>query len=119
MDIKRNGGGDGWVIRTDNGLELIFSTESEARKAMARVDTAKAIVAAVKSLSLVTDTAADLEAEYFDAGTFVDDDVAAIGLTAADVASCITLLQQVNNLMTNQVTSLAMYRTTLNKVRRT
>jgi hypothetical protein len=86
---------------------------------MAKVDTAKAIVAAVKSLALVTDTAADLEAEYFDAGEFMDADVAAINITAADVASCITLLQQVSNLMTNQATSLAMYRTTLNKVRRT
>jgi hypothetical protein len=85
---------------------------------MAKIDTAKAIVAAVKSLALVTDTAADLEAEYFDAGTFVDGDVSALGLTAADIASCITLLQQMSNLMTGGATAVAMYRTTLNKVRR-
>lgn len=85
---------------------------------MAKLDTAKAIVRAVQSLSLATDSAADLEAEFFDTGTWSDADVQALGLTAAELASCITLLQQVTALMTGSATSPAVYRTTLNKVRR-
>ena len=83
-----------------------------------KLETARAIVLAVKSLSTAADSASDLEAEYFDAGTFADADVAALGITAAQLASCITLLQQVGKLMTNQAITTAMYRTTLNQVRR-
>lgn len=85
---------------------------------MAKIDTAKAIVSAVKTLTTATDLALDLEAEYFDVGTFIDEDVAALGITASDLASCITLLQQITALMTGQVTSPSMYRSTINKVRR-
>ncbi len=83
-----------------------------------KLETAKAIVKAIQSLAPATDTNQDLVAEYFDAGTFVDADVAALGITAAQLASCITLLEQVGKLMTNQETTEAMYRTTLNAVRR-
>ena len=69
-------------------------------------------------LAPAADMAAGVMAEYFDAGTFEDFDLAALGITAADLAGCITLLEQVNKLMTNQATAAAMYRTTLNKVRR-
>jgi len=62
--------------------------------------------------------AADLEAEYFDAGSWADGDVSALGITAADLASCITLLQQIDALMSGSATSVAAYRATLNKVRR-
>lgn len=106
------------LITDLNGVILNFDSEQEAQQYMAKIDTAKAIVKAVQSLSTATDSAADLEAEYFDAGTWADGDVAALGLTASDIASCITLLQQVEALMTNQATATAMYRSTLNKVRR-
>lgn len=100
------------------GQEYRFDSEGEARQAMAKTATAKAIVNAVQSLATATDSAGDLEAEYFDAGAFSDGDVSALGITASDLAACITLLQQVNKLMTGQATSPAIYRTTLNKVRR-
>ena len=83
---------------------------------MAKIDTAKAIVRAVQSLALATDSASDLVAEYWDAvGTgWIDDDVAPMGITAAQLTACITLLEQVNLLMTNQATTPIMHRTTLN-----
>ena len=83
-----------------------------------KLEMAKAVISAVQSLAFVTDTALDLTAEYFGAGTITDDDVAPLGITAATLASCITLLQQVENLMVGSATSPAIYRTTLNQVRR-
>ncbi len=87
---------------------------------MAKQDTAKAIIKAVQSLATATDSAADLEAEYFDAAGagWVDADVAALGITAAQLAGCITLMQQINLLMTGSAITPAMYRSTLNVVRR-
>lgn len=107
----------GWAF-SDGLTERFFETEQEARNAMAKLDTAKAIVRAVQALAPTADNAADLEAEYFDAGAWADGDVAALGITAADLAACLTLLQQFDKLMTNQATTPAIYRTTLNKVRR-
>ena len=83
-----------------------------------KLDMAKAVIRAVQSLSTVTDTAADLSAEYFDAGTIVDADLEPLGIPAATLSSCITLLEQVHNLMTGVATYPSGYRTTLNKVRR-
>ncbi len=85
---------------------------------MAKANTAKAIVDAVKTLSTVNDLGPDLVAEYFDVGTFTDEDVASLGITATQLASCITLLEQVGHLMNNEATVPAMYRATLNLVRR-
>ena len=85
---------------------------------MAKIDTAKAIIAAVQTLAPATDTAEDLQSEYFDTGPFVDADVAALGITADNLASCITLLQQINALMSGAANTPAIYRSTLNKVRR-
>jgi len=118
MDIKRNPAGLGWMVRYDNETYTIFYTQKEAVNCMAKIDTAKAIISAVKSMATATDQATDLVSEYWDVGTFVDEDVAALGITAAQLTSCITLLEQVDKLMTNQETSSSMYRTTLNQVRR-
>ncbi len=108
-----------WIY-FDGVVKHAFGTEREARQAMAKQDTAKAIVKAVQSLATATDSAGDLEAEYFDAAGagWVDADVAALGITAAQLAGCITLLQQVNLLMTGAATTPAVYRSTLNQVRR-
>lgn len=98
--------------------DLLDGQQIEGETMAKKLETAKAIVAAVQSLSTATDSAADLEAEFFDVGTFTDEDVAPLGITAAQLASCITLLQQVNKLMSGQATTPAIYRTTLNAVRR-
>ncbi len=83
-----------------------------------KLKTAQAIVAAVQSLAPASDGAADLVQEFFYVGAFVDADVEALGVTASDLAACITLLQQFALLMTGQATAAASYTTTLNKVRR-
>lgn len=102
------------------GGAVIFDTQQEAQSFMAKVDTAKAIISTVQTLATATDGAADRVAEYWDAaGTgWVDGDVAPLGITAAQLTACITLLEQVNLLMTNEATTPSMYRSTLNTVRR-
>ncbi len=111
---------DGLWYYSYTGGALTFATQQEASQFMAKIYTAKAIVAAVKALAPTADDASDLEAEYFDAAGagWVDDDVAPLGITAAQLAACLTLLQQFALLMTNQATTPSMHRTTLNAVRR-
>lgn len=116
MNIFQNSLGM-WVLHVGATFRY-FDSQQEAMIAMAKLNTAKAIVGAVQALAATADDAADLEAEYFDAGTWVDDDVAALGITADNLASCLTLLQQFDKLMTNQATTPAAYRSTLNRVRR-
>ena len=108
-----------WYVNM-NGQNIPFATQQEASQFMAKIDTAKAIVKAVKDLGPTANDAADLEAEYFDAAGagWVDADVAALGITAAQLAACLTLLQQFALLMTNQATTPSMHRATLNAVRR-
>ena len=109
--------GDDWIF-FDGATKHRFDTEQEAQLFMAKLDTAKAIVRTVQSLAQATDSAGDLEAEYFDVGNWTDEDVSAIGITAAQLSACLTLLQQIDLLMTGQATTPSMYRTTLNQVRR-
>ena len=118
MADYRESGGTWYVV--DGTQEYILSSEQEARQFMAKQDTAKAIVKTVQSLATATDTAGDLEKEYFDvAGSgWVDADVAALGITAAQLASCLTLLQQFAKLMTAQATTPIDNTASLNQVRR-
>lgn len=115
--IWQSGEDNLWRVSYDGGA-MTFSTQAEAEQMSHKLDMAKAVIRAIQSLAPAADNSADLVAEYFDAGTVVDDDLAALGIDVATLASCITMLQQVDLLMTNQATSAAMYRTTLNKVRR-
>lgn len=80
--------------------------------------TARAIISTVASLAQAADLAKALEAEYFDAGSYTDDELNKVGVTTDTLAGCITLLQQVENLMAGAPTVPAVYRSTLNKVRR-
>lgn len=135
--IGSDAGTGGWYVDTpDNSFDTkpqaewfamsgeIVSEEQalmEIADMSQKLETAKAIVKAVQSLSTVTDTGGDLVYEYYDAGTITDDDVAALGITAAQLTSCIVLLEQVGLLMTGSINPLvtpAAYRTTLNAVRR-
>jgi len=110
---------DQWYVNT-GGQNIPFDSEQEAHQFMAKQDTARAIVRTVQSLATATDTAGDLEKEYFDvAGAgWTDADVAALGITSAQLASCLTLLQQFEKLMTAQATTPLDNTASLNQVRR-
>ena len=112
--------GEGRYYYSIDGVYYYLPAGMEGEIMAQKQDTAKAIVKAVQSLATATDSAGDLEAEYFDAAGagWVDADVVALGITAAQLAGCITLLQQVDKLMTGVATTPAVYRSTLNQVRR-
>lgn len=78
-----------------------------------------------QTLASVADKVADQENEYFDAGyngggadAIADADLAAHDMTAAEFTAYITLIQQLNNFMTNAAVTAADYISTLNKMRR-
>ena len=94
---------------------------------MAKQETARAIVAAVKTLTTMMDDAGNLVQRYWDppcGGTFTDDDLAALGITAEKLTTCITLLEQcallfsgANDGAGHSTITPAVYRVTVNTVR--
>ena len=81
---------DQWVLWLQDAANthLYFDTEMEALEAMAKIDLAKAIIFQAQLLARPLDEGADVLQEYFDSGvTFTDEDVAALGVTAAHVTA--------------------------------
>lgn len=83
------------------------------------------VVRRAQELIAIVDDVADLENEYFDNGynsgganEVTAGDAAVHDLTAAQFGSLITVLQQVDKLMTNQVTTQGDYIANLNAARR-
>ena len=83
------------------------------------------IVRAVRSLADIADVAAERQKEYFDnaynsagANEILDSDLTDIDITAADLASAITLLEQFDNFANNSAVTQADYMSTMNKLRR-
>ena len=108
-----------WVLwLRDIDVKLFFDSETEARQAMAKIDTARAVLWRVQQLAETADNGPDVVQEYFDVGTFTDEDVAALGITAAQLTACVTMLQQFENFMSGEAITAAVYRSTLNQVRR-
>ena len=91
-----------WIFWTGSE-KLYYDTEREARKAMAKIDTAKAVVAQVQQLATPMDGAPDIFQEYWDivnsGGAFTNEDVAPLGITAAQLVDCITVIEAFNTLM--------------------
>lgn len=116
MNIYQDAAGN-WIF-FDGVTKHVFNSGKEATQMANKLKTAQAIVAAVQAMAPAADGSVDLVKEFFDVGGFADGDVAALGITAAELSGCITLLQQVGLLMTGQATAAADYTATLNKVRR-
>jgi hypothetical protein len=106
-----------WFARTGETLSAAEAAIAQGVY-MAKLDTARAIVGAVKSLAQVNDLAGDLVAEYWDVGSFTDADVEALGITAAQLTACITTLEQAALFMSGGVNTPVVHRQTLNAVRR-
>jgi hypothetical protein len=86
---------------------------------------AQQMISLHQKLSEVMDLASAVENEYFDQGynsggdnEIVDNDVVNLGITASNIASGITLLQQQHKFFTNQAVSAADYAATVNMFRR-
>lgn len=111
-----------WLVWVSNDLTLSFATELEARQAMNKLGTAQAIVACAQTLTTVLDTGPDVWQEYFDVvnadGAFTDEDVAPLGITANDLVSCVTLLDNMKKFFGAEVPNPDAYRIVVNKIRR-
>lgn len=125
MTIYQDAAGK-WVF-FDGAAKHRFDSEQEAHVFMNKLATAKFLVELVQSMAKVADNAADAIPEYFDvAGAgWTDDDVAALGITAAQLAACVTFIEQIPKLMLGTIAvdghsdiAPANYRATLNAVRR-
>ena len=86
---------------------------------------AQQMISLHQKLSEVMDLAGAMEKEYFDRGynsagsdEIEDNDVVNLGITASNIASGITLLQQQDKFFTNQAVSAADYAVTVNMFRR-
>ena len=107
-----------WILWTGSE-KIYFDTQMEALEAMAKIDLAKAIIYQVQTLAKPMDESSDVLQEYFDSGiTFTDGDVEALGITAAQVTACSTLLENVGKFFSGTTPTNAAYRTTINSVRR-
>lgn len=110
---------DGRWIFWDGVEKHYFDTQMEALNAMAKIDLAKTIIWRTQQLIETMDNGPDVLQEYFDGGfSFVDADVAALGVTAAQVTACLTLLENAGKFFAGTSPANATYRTTVNAVRR-
>lgn len=107
-----------WLFWTGS-TKLPFDTEKEAIDAMEKLELAKAIVYVTKQLIETMDNGPDVLQEYFDSGiTFTDEDVAPLGLVAIDITACLTALENVGKFFSGDSPVNAVYRVTVNTVRR-
>jgi len=110
---------DGRQILWDGKSKTYFNTQMEVLQAMVKIELAKTILRQAQRQAEVMDEAPDVLQEYFDSGeTFVDEDVAALGVTAAQVVACLTLLENLGKFYAGAEPLNATYRTTINAVRR-
>ena len=87
-----------------------------------KLELAKALISQAQALAPVMDAAPDVVQEYFDSGVqFVDADVEALGVTAAQVVALITLMQNFDGFCNGTLPANEtppQYRVNINAVRR-
>ena len=112
-----------WLLLVAQGNVVAFASEVEARQAMSKIETARAILGCVQTLTTAMDTGADVWQEFWDVtnarGAYTDEELAALGITAAELAGCVTLLDNLRKFFGNEPVSQDAYRVVVNNVRRT
>lgn len=109
-----------WVFwNRDTDYKAVFTTQQEAVQMTSKLQLAEAIIYQAQLHAKPMDEGADVLQEYFDSGvTFTDEDVAPLGVTAADVVNCLTLLEHAAKFYGGNTPANAMYRVTINAIRR-
>jgi len=112
-----------WILWT--GIEKIyFDTQREARSYMTKLSTAIALVDFIKQLAALMDAGPDVYQEYWDIvsgqGAYTDEDLEALGITAAQLTSAVVTIEAVNVLMAGDPAGpvIAEYHQTVNMIRR-
>lgn len=101
--------------------ETVSTIDAErGLKTMARkLNLAKAIISPLNALAAIMDTGPDIVREFYDSGeTFTDDDVAALGVTGAQIVAGITLLENLDKFLNGESPTIAQYRVNVNALRR-
>lgn len=95
---------------------------SDTPQAYSRLATAAAVVRCVQSLAAPMDASPDIWQEFWDvvngSGAFTDEELAAMGITAAQLGSCVTVLENLNKFISGDTPATDVYRATINTMRR-
>lgn len=87
-----------------------------------RLKTAAAVVRCVQSLAAPMDAAQDVWQEFWDVvnggGPYTDLELEGLGITAAQLGSCVTVLENFNKFAQGDEPSNDAYRVTINTMRR-
>lgn len=99
-----------------------MSEEVNAALAHRRLATAAAVVRCVQSLAGPMDTANDVYQEYWDirndSGGFTDDELAAMGITNADLLSAVTTIENFKKFINGEAFDPNAHRVPINRMRR-
>jgi len=113
-----------WIVFSNGIKSDYFTLESEAQDMATKLTWAGQAQADSTTLAQISDALANLESVYFDRGynsggsnPITNDDVSSLNITAADLASLITLIQQLNNFLGNSAVTTGDYDATLSTVR--
>ena len=113
-----------WLVFNNEIKSDYFNTEAEAVDMATKITWATQAQVDATTLAQVADRLANLETVYFDRGynsggsdPIGDGDVVTLGITAAQLGSLVTLIQQLNNFLGNVAVITADYDSTLNVVR--
>jgi hypothetical protein len=113
----------GWIL-FDGETKHRFNTESEAENMATKLTLAGQAQASATTMAQIGEDLASLVDVYFDRGydsggsnPIIDDDLASLGITAAQLAALITLAQQLANFLGNSAVATADYGATLNASR--
>jgi hypothetical protein len=114
----------GQLIYFDGTTKHFFATMEGAQRMASKQEYAQAAQAVTTTLAQVADKMEDMVTVYFDRGygaggakEITDADLAALGITAAELAGFITVAEQVGKLLNNQEVTEGDYDSTLNKLR--
>lgn len=114
-----------WAVKIlGTKLQYFYNTIEEATDMASKLEFAGDMQAFSTQLAQLFRDAPDLESVYFDRGyngggadPIVDGDVAGLGITAAQIASGITLIQQLQNFADNAAVTTGDYGSTTNALR--
>lgn len=113
-----------WLVISNDIKSDYFDNEEDAENMATKIKWATQAQLNATELAQVADSLANLETVYFDRGynsggsdPIGVSDVSSLGITPAQLASLITLVQQLNNFLGNSAVVAADYDATLNAVR--
>jgi hypothetical protein len=107
-----------WLQDTKN-THLTFDTEMEARLFMSKLELAQAVIYQTQLHIKPMDEGQDILQWYFDSGyTYTDADLESLGITASQLISFLTFLENAKKFYAGENPANAVYRVTVNTARK-